>query len=93
MLPKSINIQNKIKDFDKIKAILDSIDHSILSFSDIRVTLESERNLEQLLMLSNLAKSIELDVDDQVNKWEIKEFPLNYKSITDTFTIINFSNE
>ena len=43
-------------------------------------------------MLSNLAKSIKLEMDDQVNKWEVKEFPPNFKSITDTFRISYFIN-
>jgi hypothetical protein len=90
ILPKSINIQNIIKGFDDIKPILDSIDPSILSFSDISVELLSPRNFEQLLMLSNLAKSIQLYMDDEVNKWNVEEFPLNYKSITDTIIIRHF---
>ena len=43
-------------------------------------------------MVSNLAKSIQLDMDDAVEKWEVKQFPLNYKSITDTFIIRYFIN-
>jgi hypothetical protein len=43
-------------------------------------------------MLSNLAKSIELYMDDEVNKWNVEEFPPNYKSITDTFIIWKFIN-
>ena len=43
-------------------------------------------------MLSNLAKSIKLEMDDQVNEWEVKEFLPNYKSITDTLKIRKFSS-
>ena len=37
ILPKSISINGYLSDFDDIKAILDSRDPSIYSFSDIRV--------------------------------------------------------
>jgi hypothetical protein len=43
-------------------------------------------------MLSNFAKSIELDMNDYKYKWEVKEFPPNCKSITDTLKISNFSS-
>jgi hypothetical protein len=43
-------------------------------------------------MLSNLAKSIELDMYAKVKEWEIKEFSPNYKSITDTIKFKRFSN-
>jgi hypothetical protein len=78
VLPKSINIQNTMYDFYEIKAILYSIYPSILSFSHIRVTLKSEIKFEELLILSNLAKSIDLDMVNAEKKWEVKEFPLNY---------------
>ena len=38
------------------------------------------------MILSNLAKSIDLDIFDKVG-WKIKEFPPNYKSITDTLNV------
>jgi hypothetical protein len=43
-------------------------------------------------MLSNTAKSIELLMHDEVNKWEVKKFTPNYKSITDTLKIRKFIN-
>jgi hypothetical protein len=43
-------------------------------------------------MLSNLAKSIDLDVHDEVNEWEVKEFLPNYKSITDTLKVNRFKS-
>jgi hypothetical protein len=41
-------------------------------------------------MVSDLAKSIQLDMDDAVENWEVIQYPPNYKSITDTFKISNF---
>ena len=61
-----------------IRLILESIDHSILSFSHIYVYLKSEKNFEELLILSNKAKFIEIHMDDEVNYRKIKEFPQNY---------------
>ena len=78
ILPKSININESILDFDYIKLILKSIDPSILSFNKITVSLKSERNFEELLILSNLAKCITLHMEPEVNKWKVKEFPKNY---------------
>ena len=43
-------------------------------------------------MLSNLAKSIELDMYNKVNEREIKEFSPSYKSITDTIKFKRFRN-
>jgi hypothetical protein len=77
MLPKSISF-GYIKYSDNITLILDSIYHSILSFSDTYVELKSEKNFEELLILSNKAKSITIRIDDEVNYWKIKEFPQNY---------------
>jgi hypothetical protein len=70
ILPKSINI-HRVSDFE-IKPILDSIDRSILSISHVRVSLKSKNDFEQLLMVSNLAKSIDLHMIDKMDVWEIK---------------------
>ena len=74
ILPKSINI-NRIFSSEDIKPILDSLDHSILSFSHITVYLNSVEKLEQLLMVSSLAKSILLYMNDRMEKWDIEEVP------------------
>ena len=78
ILPKSININESILDFDYIKLILKSIDPSILSFNKITVSLKSERNFEELLILSSLVKSIKIDMYAKVNYWKVKNIPRNY---------------
>jgi hypothetical protein len=76
ILPKSITINGIIPEFGKMKLY-----SSILSFSDINFkNLNSERQFEELLILSNLAKSITLFMDDEgfLNYWKVKNIPRNY---------------
>jgi hypothetical protein len=51
---------------------------SIFSFSDIYIYLNSERNFEELLILSTLVKSIAFYMRDEVKNWKVKEFPQNH---------------
>ncbi len=83
--PKKIIINGQLK-FDNIKLIVDTLDPSFVSFNRISVQVSSW-NFYKLKILSNLAKIVYIEFEDENYGNKVEEFEPNESSVTEVLIV------
>ena len=70
--------------------ILETFEPSLVSLNDIYVFINPTSNLELLETLSNKAKKVEIEVEEENKKLMKEEFHSNFQSVTEHLRIYSY---